>query len=455
MQERRKPAASQERISGVRLGVLHMVMIAVALAVSVVLLVATARTFEGYETLERATNHFFACQEDAQAFQAGSDYLTNEARYFMMTGDAAHAHNFIDEVEKTRRREAAVEDLGELVGEETAYQLLLEALDYSNALIEVECYAMRLNAEAIGLEVSALPTRMGGIDLTEEDAALTSAQQREKAVEMLYGVEYLNTKDNIRSRVENSVDALVDITHRQQIDSSQRLSRLLRHQRVLIVALLVLLFAVVLCTYWLVIKPIRRSVVLIRGGQRIPVEGAYEMRFLASTYNDIFDKHNRSTQELTYFATHDSLTGLYNRSAYDAKREHLDGSDIGVLIIDVDEFKKYNDTYGHDVGDKVLQKVARVLQDSFRSEDFISRIGGDEFCVMMVSVSSDMRETVEQKIRLANARLQHPDDGMPSISISVVVAFSDRLAVGEDLFKAADGALYAVKRQGRASCAFH
>ena len=78
-----------------------------------------------------------------------------------------------------------------------------------------------------------------------------------------------------------------------------------------------------------------------------------------------------------------------------------------------DGFKSFNDTYGHETGDKVLTKVAYTLRGRFRSDDFICRIGGDEFAVIMTNASSSLRNMVEDKIQMANEILQSPKDGLP------------------------------------------
>ena len=78
--------------------------------------------------------------------------------------------------------------------------------------------------------------------------------------------------------------------------------------------------------------------------------------------------------------------------------------------------------------------MAALLQESFRAEDYICRIGGDEFVVIMVHTGSALRETIEGKIRRINERLQTPVDGLPPMSLSVGVAFGDRENPGDDIF---------------------
>lgn len=85
-----------------------------------------------------------------------------------------------------------------------------------------------------------------------------------------------------------------------------------------------------------------------------------------------------------------------------------------------------NDTYGHATGDEILKKVADTLQKAFRSIDYVCRIGGDEFAIVMVEMTSDLNYTIEDKIAAANERLASGADGLPAVSLSVGAAFSDR-----------------------------
>ena len=96
-----------------------------------------------------------------------------------------------------------------------------------------------------------------------------------------------------------------------------------------------------------------------------------------------------------------------------------------------------------------MKKVSRLLKDAFRSIDYVCRIGGDEFAVVMVDVTSSLQYTVEDKITSINKELAKAEENLPAISLSVGVAFSDRENLGESIFKDADKALYYVKRNSR------
>ena len=199
-------------------------------------------------------------------------------------------------------------------------------------------------------------------------------------------------------------------------------------------------------------RPLNNMVTQMQANRTIDPAGAKELRFVTDTYNAIFEENRRTHQHLTHGNLHDSLTGLYNRTAYNTMRQDLDMSHNALLLVDVDKFKAVNDTYGHDVGDMVLKRVANVLQYSFRATDLVFRLGGDEFVVIMVNANSTLRELVRTKIEQANVMLQKPTDDLPPVSLSVGVAFADRQHPEGDIFKDADTALYRVKEAGRNGC---
>ncbi len=154
----------------------------------------------------------------------------------------------------------------------------------------------------------------------------------------------------------------------------------------------------------------------------------------------------------------DALTGLPNRGHFDELAELLTrgrraGDALGVLMIDIDHFKRINDTFGHAVGDAVLRAVAQSIASGVRAADTPARFGGEEFAVLLRRATTDQACDVALRIRAAVASLELTSlgvsDGRPvSVSIGVAVGEADGETVAE-LVQRADGALYAAKRRGR------
>ncbi len=157
---------------------------------------------------------------------------------------------------------------------------------------------------------------------------------------------------------------------------------------------------------------------------------------------------------MKYRAEHDPMTGVLNRGAFDQilKVMENDKRNFALILVDVDNFKKVNDTCGHIVGDTILKRVAKLLAEAFRSIDHVCRIGGDEFAVVMMNLTSDLGYVIENKIAEINNQLAKQEENLPTVSLSAGAAFTDRENPGESLFKDADKALYNVKKRGRNGC---
>ncbi|MBC3210161.1 diguanylate cyclase [Pseudomonas sp. SWRI111] len=163
----------------------------------------------------------------------------------------------------------------------------------------------------------------------------------------------------------------------------------------------------------------------------------------------------QANAELLSLATHDGLTGVYNRRRFDEKiSEYVllsrrTGRPFALLLIDADHFKRVNDTYGHAIGDEVLQQLAQLIQSSVRTTDFVARYGGEEFAVLLPEIAQpDTPEVVAEKIRAAVAQAQFPGVGQVTVSIGLGLADpADNTHTA--LIKRVDQQLYQAKAAGR------
>ena len=225
-------------------------------------------------------------------------------------------------------------------------------------------------------------------------------------------------------------------------------------EHLLTVLLIAILLGIVYLTSRLVIFPLRDYVNLIREDEQLPVTGAKELRFLAETYNAMRETNRLHREQLTYEATHDKMTTLYNRRGFEMLLDDLDLNNCAVLLVDLDKFKSINDIYGHDTGDKVLIKVSRVLLDYFGDNGYICRLGGDEFVILMENTTSAVQDQLKKTIESINQWLRAAHDGLPPLTISVGVTFCSNNTDVLALLKRADEALYDAKEHGRSSVRF-
>lgn len=176
---------------------------------------------------------------------------------------------------------------------------------------------------------------------------------------------------------------------------------------------------------------------------------------------EFFWRVNQSVELLDYIqkvrdaATQDYLTKLYNRRYFfevgtklfeNAKREHLS---LSIAIIDIDHFKKVNDTYGHDCGDAVIKSVANILGSSFRSSDVVARYGGEEFCVITTNASAEDSFEIFEKVR---KKIEALEVTLNEKTIKVTISTGVKAGIKktlEDTLKEADELLYEAKESGR------
>jgi diguanylate cyclase (GGDEF)-like protein/PAS domain S-box-containing protein len=154
----------------------------------------------------------------------------------------------------------------------------------------------------------------------------------------------------------------------------------------------------------------------------------------------------------------DPLTGLYNRRYLEEmldreiRRAVRAEQALGLLMLDLDHFKKFNDTYGHDAGDTVLRHGAALVAKNIRAEDFVCRFGGEEFVVILptanLSAACARAESIRSKLREATVLHQGQSLGMVTVSVGVA-ALPEHGSSPKELLEAADAALYRAKRDGR------
>lgn len=152
----------------------------------------------------------------------------------------------------------------------------------------------------------------------------------------------------------------------------------------------------------------------------------------------------------------DSLTGMQNRRFFDgALDEYLQefgriGKPVGLLILDLDYFKRINDTHGHDAGDEVLRVIARCLRDCTRYHDVVARVGGEEFGIIVPNVDASVLVILAERIRKAIAKLNIETANIHlKVTTSVGLVIWDGSESAQDFYRRADKMLYEAKRAGR------
>lgn len=414
--------------------------------------------FTQYAVLRSAMQDYISCEDAVHELQNGSDILTKQVRLAAATGDTKYIDGYFQEANVTKSREKALKDLDSLNISPDAISALEDALSASVNLMQTEYYSMRLVEESIGNPLSAWPEEIKSVELSSEDAARSSSEKLYKAQQMVIGLEYEHAKEIISDNVNAAISTLTEVINNRQDHAANMFTRVF----ILIIVFVLtfaamMLFVCMLVRFW-VVRPLVIFNNDIENDSTLSVGGANELQTLAETYNKIYAENEERQKLIKHQAEHDPLTDLLNRGSYDRIFDlyEKDKKNFALILVDVDTFKTVNDTYGHAVGDVILKKVARLLTTTFRTIDYVCRIGGDEFAIIMVEMTSDLSYTITEKIIEINRQLKNVEDkNIPAVSLSVGVAFTDRENPGKSMFADADSALYYTKEHGKSGCSFY
>lgn len=443
-------------VSGLKIKFVNIIFFVIECVFGLLVLLTFVFINANYNKLIDSVNDFTESNKSVTEFRTSADFLTNQIRLFVINQDSVFLTSYLDELNGTKGREQALEILELSHIDDDADVNLKLALDASNDLSKTELYCAKLTWLALHKQSAKIPEALLSVDLEDGDEYLSDLNKIAKAREILFDYDYLASKDKINKFISMSVSALTNESLSVQKKQGDILNRLFFLFRLFLFCLLIVSVVYLSIIIFYVIRPIASHTKKIEEGEKMGEIGSYETRYIASAYNSLLDKNEIKASILKHKAEHDSLTGLINRGAFDQIKNIIKESteSVAYLIIDIDFFKQINDNYGHSTGDVVLKKISSLLNEQFRNTDYVARIGGDEFAVLMTKIGENPESVIQRKISSLNTILQNLQDGLPSVSLSVGVSISDN-GYEEEMEKQADEALYRVKKGGRCNCSFY
>ena len=442
----------QKQNDGISLRTVHFWLIVGAIIISALMFVSTYHLSTSFRDLANTSEKQIELRKAARELMDASDYLTESVQRFTVLGDRKFLDDYFREAFESKRREEAVSRMFDGVGNATAFKELESAMDASLELMNREYYAMNLVIRAKG--ITDYPDVLNQVELSEEDRSLSPDRKMQRAAQMVHDDDYYAQKNRIREDMRDSLNELETMAYDTDASALSSLGREMALVRVVIVLQTIGIIIMVWITSRLGIRPVLNAVDQIKADSPISEAGANEFRYLARAYNKMYEIYKSSLERLNFKASHDELTGAYNRAGYELLLTSVDLNWTYMLLFDIDNFKGINDTYGHETGDKVLIKLVQVLRSGFRSDDYICRIGGDEFIVFMVHSNNLQQRLLARKIEAINKDLADTDDGLPPISVSVGIVHGSEVSDVEELFEKTDAAMYRSKQSGKSTYSF-
>jgi diguanylate cyclase (GGDEF)-like protein len=153
---------------------------------------------------------------------------------------------------------------------------------------------------------------------------------------------------------------------------------------------------------------------------------------------------NHETERIRYLATHDGMTGLFNKAFFEAEIKRLNfgrAYPISIIIIDANNLKEINDRYGHQEGDKLIQNIGSLITQTFRTDDVLARIGGDEFAMVLLLTNPQDCTEIAARFCTNISRFNKENDSLP-VDVAIGSATSDGQEDLESVIKRADEAMY-------------
>ena len=441
-----KEKANQKR--GVSLMLISSIFVLISLVLSASIIIVTRFSHTSFEQINRISEGYIKCTEDVQLLDETSDFLTSKSREYVVLNNPKAAVDYMQEVTESKARERSVENVKVYFADTEVGSYMQDALDQSNLLAVRELYAMRLAGETYG--VDALPTQIKEVTLTAEDLALDNNAKVTKATTMLFDEGYDSIKSKIDDDIAKSLTLLIEATSVRKEQANRGLNVIILFHESLAVLLFLFVLATGAISYFLMVLPLKRYKEAIENNKRVEVIGSRELRFVAQAYNHMYDAKEKHQEALQYEVSHDILTGIFNRREYLADCARLAKTRLYFIIADVDRFKGINDTYGHDLGDKILRLVARKLRGAFPEPNYVFRVGGDEFIIFATEEDLQSVERLENILDEINQSLDdiHQKENIPLVSLSFGIVDKTPDMTFDDAYRDADKALYRVKEAG-------
>lgn len=449
---------NEKKVKWIRIKRFSSRSIIIAAVLSVFFIFIFIKGILDFKALEANTEQLIACENVAKDIRSASDLLTNDVRLFAMTSDRKYTDSCFEEANITRSQEKAIEKFESMFPDNIFIADLNKAVSESEKLMKTEYYSMRLICDVVGFDKTTLDAEIINVSISKEDNSLANDEKIVKAQNLVSNRNYEESKNTIIYNLDVCLDSIVSFIENRQNYYIMVFKDVFIKLEIGLFVLIVILLTSSFIVRKLIVKPLLTYNEGIEKDQVFPVIGTFELQTLAENYNKVYEDNQETQRLIRHEAEHDALTGLLNRGSFNKVLPiYLNGEvPFSLILLDIDTFKFYNDNYGRQLGDEVIKRVASQLESTFRSKDYVFRIGGDEFAIIVVEMPSVNKDSISERLEKLKIELIKSEIDLPPVTISAGITFSDYEGENKmDVFRQADEALYFSKEHGKNSYSFY
>ena len=447
-------------VKGIHASYIFVPTIIVTGIIHILIIVATILINIYSATLTAETNEASECINTVSSILTHSSKLSDTITTFVYTPEIPTGPNtykvneqpltiYYEEIKNESRSPAKIMNVLNKYKnsiDEKSLENINTALNNLDYVIKEQAHALRLINSKIPLPenlISAIPA----YELTEAELAYTKEEVKKKAIEILFEKEYSWAKRDVADYTNQASDTLVKAFNVEQENVNAHLRNLRVCLWIMIATIMVITVVFFIIIIKLLVNPIITFSKKINDNERLDDDKSmFEANFLAYSYNELLARHDKFEEELRAVAEKDSLTGLPNRYSYNEflKKEIDDNQRACVFMLDLNNLKLINDTYGHDKGDELIKNASLCIKECFSADyQHCFRTGGDEFLV--ICNQPDMRNIDRTISRFKELQEKY------NVSIAYGYSYSDNVKeIGyEKLVSEADKMMYINKEEDK------
>ena len=445
----------KKKEQGLQLKRINIYMFILGVLISIAMFAAMQATTSIYNETHEVTQNLSKWRTSAYDLQVGSDYLTDQIRCFVATGDKTYLDNYFTEVNVTKRRENALHEIQSHSEYVEALDNLRKAMDESRKLMESEYNAAKLIAQAYGYDLTTYPEEIQTYVLSPQDKLLNDDQKKARAVDLVFGSKYRSVKDTISDYMQKSMNALSTGIQSKQTDMASKLELQVFFEHALTIMLIVIMLGIIVMSSLLIIRPVRKFISDVRAEKELPMVGAQEIRFLAKTYNLFYITNMKNRGEQAFIEKRDELTGLLNQTGFEYLMKNADLETSALVLVHLNEYEEAKKKYSKEVIDSSFKEVTDEISGKTRAHNYVCRLEDDMIAVIVVHADYTMSSAIRKTVSDINHALSLKVGAHPHFSICAGAAFGHKKIDANTLIEHSKAALNNIVGLGEKDIRFY